>query len=521
MALYHIHRPQGFSSVVGQEHIIQTLTNQIIGQKISHAYLFSGPRGVGKTTTARLLAKAINCQNRAKHSAEPCNECSSCYDIQAARAIDVIEIDAASHTGVDNVRENIIENAHFKPTVSPYKVFIIDEVHMLSTSAFNALLKIMEEPPKHVVFVLATTERHKVPDTITSRCQQFQFKRVPYKQLKSYIATIAKHEGVKVDEEVLDRIIQKSDGCARDAVSFLEQLMSLGTKTISADASSLILPIPAQEKMLHLLELILEKDIKETLTTLNVLRDEDGDMIYIADTLISLVRLLMIETIQASTDALSIDMSAEGRKKIQQLSKITTPEKILRLLDILLEKRRLISSSPLPQLPLEMAMVEWMHLPSVASFENLPQNTGPASQAMSKKENEPEKESKPSLTQRVKKLVTKEDVSVSEDTIRTGWQKVVTECGEHAPALTFILNMAVIIQVEGHRVTIAVPYTFHQDKLLEPKSRRSLEEMFSRHCGAKMQLDVTVNKSQQVGQSSPVSPELTALASALGGEIVG
>ncbi len=173
MALYHKHRPQTFQDVIGQDHIVKTLSNQVTGDNVAHAYLFSGPRGVGKTTLARILAKAVNCPDRKEETDEPCNKCEFCKEISTSRSIDVIEIDAASHTGVDNVRENIIDNARFKPTKSKYKVFIIDEVHMLSTSAFNALLKTLEEPGSHVIFILATTELHKLPETIISRCLAF------------------------------------------------------------------------------------------------------------------------------------------------------------------------------------------------------------------------------------------------------------------------------------------------------------------------------------------------------------
>ena len=211
MALYLKYRPQDFSSIIGQEHIVKTISNQIIHNKINHAYLFSGPRGVGKTTLARVIAKAVNCENRQDKNFDPCNQCSSCQEITHSRAIDVIEIDAASHTGVDNVKENIIDNVQFKPTKSKYKVFIIDEVHMLSTSAFNALLKTLEEPPEHIIFILATTELHKLPATIISRCQRFAFKKIPHETMNKHLENIAKAEKIKITKEVLERIINNSN----------------------------------------------------------------------------------------------------------------------------------------------------------------------------------------------------------------------------------------------------------------------------------------------------------------------
>ena len=191
MALYHVYRPQKFSEIVGQEHIVKTLSNQIKKNTVAHAYLFSAPRGTGKTTTARILAKAMNCQNKKPETFEPCNECSACIDITAGKAIDVIEIDAASHTGVDHVREHIIENAQFRPTFLTYKIFIIDEVHMLSTSAFNALLKTLEEPPSHIIFILATTDVEKIPETIISRCQRFTFQKMEDTSAHEYLKKIA------------------------------------------------------------------------------------------------------------------------------------------------------------------------------------------------------------------------------------------------------------------------------------------------------------------------------------------
>ena len=204
LALYRKYRPQTFREVSGQTHIKTTLQNELEMDRVSHAYLFSGPRGTGKTTMARLLAKSVNCLSRKKGESEPCSKCEACAEITDGRSLDVIEIDAASHTGVDNVRENIIQSSKFTPTQRKYKVFIIDEVHMLSISAFNALLKTLEEPPKHAMFILATTELHKVPETILSRCQRFIFRIVAYEEIIKRLDYIIAKEEKKVDAEVVE-----------------------------------------------------------------------------------------------------------------------------------------------------------------------------------------------------------------------------------------------------------------------------------------------------------------------------
>ena len=203
LALYRKYRPQIFAELVGQNHIKTTLQNELATGKVAHAYLFSGPRGLGKTTVARLLAKAVNCLKRQAGESEPCNQCDACKEIVDNRSLDVIEIDAASNTGVDNVRENIIGNSRFTPTSRKYKVFIIDEVHMLSLSAFNALLKTLEEPPPYAIFILATTEIHRVPPTIISRCQRFDFRKVGLADVVERLNKIVNAEKRKVDQEDL------------------------------------------------------------------------------------------------------------------------------------------------------------------------------------------------------------------------------------------------------------------------------------------------------------------------------
>ncbi len=337
MALYHKHRPQTFASVIGQGPIVTTIQNQVRLTQVAHAYLFSGPRGVGKTTMARVLTKAVNCDKRKSDDVEPCNACNSCQSISQSRSIDVIEIDAASHTGVDHVREHIIDNAQFKPTTSKYKVFIIDEVHMLSTSAFNALLKTLEEPPSYVLFILATTELHKLPDTIISRCQRFQFKKVAHDDMLAQLTLIIKEEGVQVDVDVLDRIIIKSDGCVRDAVSLLDQLLATGEKHITVEVARLLLPIANEEEILSLIDTCAKRDAASGLATLQTLMDHGvhaGDFIH---HFIEYLRaLLMIKV--SSSSIKHIDISDAAQKRLRELAEQFSAREMVTLVDLFLQR---------------------------------------------------------------------------------------------------------------------------------------------------------------------------------------
>ena len=228
-ALYRVYRPKTFEDVVGQEHIVKTLKNQIKNNNIGHAYLFSGTRGTGKTSTAKIFARAVNCLNPINE--EPCNECEICRDTLNDNIMDVVEIDAASNNSVDDIRE-LRESVKYTPSKAKYKVYIIDEVHMLSQGAFNALLKTLEEPPSYVIFILATTEPHKIPATILSRCQRFDFKRVSSKDIAARMAYICEKEDIEVEDKALNLIARNSQGALRDALSILDQCMSFGNDKI-------------------------------------------------------------------------------------------------------------------------------------------------------------------------------------------------------------------------------------------------------------------------------------------------
>src|SRR5512135_2445156 len=273
-ALYRKWRPRLWDQVVGQEHVVRTLQNAIRSEKVGHAYLFAGPRGTGKTTTARLLAKAVNCLDPQVEN-RPCDKCEHCQAVNDGRFLDLIEIDAASNTSVDDVRD-LRDKINYSPTQGRYKVYIIDEVHMLSTAAFNALLKTLEEPPPHAIFVLATTEIHKIPATVLSRCQRHEFRRVPVEQIVGNLKQIALAEKFEADEDALTLIARQATGSIRDAQSLLDQLASSGGR-ITLDSAQTVLGTATSQTVIDLIGSIHENRPSTALETLHTALDAGAD----------------------------------------------------------------------------------------------------------------------------------------------------------------------------------------------------------------------------------------------------
>ena len=286
------YRPQKFEDLVGQELLVKILSNAINNDRLAHAYILTGVRGVGKTTTARLIAMSINCKNRDKKNCEPCGNCDSCKSTTSDSNLDVIEIDAASNTGVDDIRE-IIDNVKYKPVIGDYKIFIIDEVHMLSKSAFNALLKTLEEPPEHVKFIFATTEIKKVPITVLSRCQRFDLHRIENKILSDHLLKISKLENIDIDLDAISLIVRSADGSVRDGLSLLDQAITSPNEKVDSQTVISMLGLADREKIFNLIEIILEGDALGAINKYKELYELGADIAMIFDELLNVVHFLV------------------------------------------------------------------------------------------------------------------------------------------------------------------------------------------------------------------------------------
>ena len=332
-ALYREWRPKTFHEVVGQKHVTITLKNQVKNNRIAHAYLLCGTRGTGKTSTAKILAKAVNCLNPI--DGEPCNECEMCKKINAGIAIDVTELDAASNNSVDDIR-NIIDDVQYPPHEAKFKVYIIDEVHMLSIGAVNAFLKTLEEPPKNVIFILATTDPQKLPITILSRCQRFDFKRIKKDDMFERLRKIVTQQGVLADDKSLNLVARMSDGAMRDAVSILDQAISTGAGKVEYDNVINMLGLVTNEYIIKIIDALIDKSVEMAMKTVNEIVYSGKDInIFIKDLIIHMRNLMMVKVSKNPEEVL--DMSSENIKLIKEQSEKIRIEEIMRAIRILQE----------------------------------------------------------------------------------------------------------------------------------------------------------------------------------------
>jgi len=352
-ALYRVYRPQQFRDVVGQEHVTKTLQNALLQNKFSHAYLFSGPRGTGKTSAAKIFAKAVNCEKAP--IVEPCNECAACKGITDGSISDVLEIDAASNNGVDEIRD-IRDKVKYAPSSVKYKVYIIDEVHMLSIGAFNALLKTLEEPPKHVIFILATTEPHKIPLTIISRCQRFDFRRISTQSIVGRMQEIIENQQVIVEPEALNVIANAADGGMRDALSLLDQAISFSDEKVTLEDVLLITGSVSQAFMANLVKSIHHKDVSSALKSLDDLMNQGKDPLKFIEDLIYYFRDMLLYKTAPNLEEVLERVTVD--EDFVQLSKEISAEQIYSFINVLNKSQQEMKWTNHPRIFLEVAIVK-------------------------------------------------------------------------------------------------------------------------------------------------------------------
>jgi len=360
-------RPQSFEDVVGQSHVVTTLQNAILQDRIAHAFVFSGPRGVGKTSIARILAKSLNCETGM--TTKPCQVCTACREITEGVAMDVREIDGASNRGIDEIRE-LRENVRFSPVSTRYKIYIIDEVHMLTREAFNALLKTLEEPPPHVIFIFATTETQKIPPTILSRCQCYDFRRLSVRQIADQLKKIAGAEAIDVSENGLIWIAEAADGGMRDAQSIFDQVISYAGKTITDEAIEELLGLSDRQFLFKLSRAVLTRDASAALTVVEEAYYAGIDMAYFYQLLQGQFRNLLLVKI-TDTERLLTDLSEQDITRLRDQISDASRETLLRLLDILMAEEENVRRSQNPRLNVEQTVIRMIYLPPLIPLEEI------------------------------------------------------------------------------------------------------------------------------------------------------
>ncbi len=528
MSFSRKYRPQFFADVIGQDTTVRILKTSIAKGKPGHAYLFTGSRGIGKTTLARLFAKAVTCSNNT--DGEPCGKCEHCLLMQGNRSLDIMEIDAASNTGVDNIRE-LREMVKFPPALAPYKIYIIDEAHMLSIGAWNALLKTLEEPPAHVIFIFATTNPRKVPGTIISRCQRFDLGRFSISAIRIKLEKIAKEEKIRIDEEALLLIASAAEGGMRDAESLFNQIATIsGKKSITSEEVTLLLGLTGRDVVLSFFQTLTTEGLLPSLLFVRTLTEKGIIIPDFLDTTLDILRLLLLIRAGVEEKNPAFDVLTQEEKKILfALGESLSLDRIIALIEYFQIAARDAKNTSLPELALEIAIAKGANRSEGTTVQeektppptppNIPKNPTVSSIAPTPPSNDIPV-IKPATALAEKK---NEIAFIPLETIQSKWKNILREALRLNASLALGLTNCFISDVSGNRITLTVSFTFHRDQLMKPENRLTLEKAFDTILGSVPEITVVIagsEKNEASATDTAKEPLLSKAMELLGGKLV-
>ncbi|MEK7078404.1 MAG: DNA polymerase III subunit gamma/tau [Patescibacteria group bacterium] len=507
LVLYRKYRPQSFSQIVGQQHIVAILKNALAQNKIAHAYLFCGPRGSGKTTIARILSKSSNCVD---YKDGACDKCVSCLEFNAGRSLDLIEIDAASNRGIDEIK-NLRENVRFGPAQGKYKVYLIDEAHMLTKEAFNAFLKTLEEPPPYAVFILATTEPHRLLPTIISRTQRFDFKRLSINELSERINLVADWEKIKVEPEVVRLIAVEADGSVRDAEGMLGQILATGENPITLEKTETILGLFSARKVKELVDLIVSQNQAGSIKWLNKNLEAGYDVGQLLKSFSHYLRKMILASVSPELMAgIKLELGHDQAILLQEQARQTNAHQLASWIKILGETKQNLDLYPTPGLAVELALISFFPPPQLVRHDSPQVHSGQENKteniqrpiiAVAQVEMEPIKSKNQNVSlvspikiDQIAPSTTPKTGAIDLAAIVARWPEVAQTVRPFNHSLSAFIQGMKLQEVSVTVLTLATKYTFHKDRLSELKNKKIIEDAVEKVFGRKLNLNCVLEK---------------------------